>query len=152
VMITGNVAVNGSNISPFYIAEGPNYAAAHSAGVITWTSSTSSTSASSTMGTLDLEGVANQTVEMVNVLYFNYTGSAPGTFYFNITGNNMPTFSVSASTSAVSLSSATWNSITGSNDFTLSVSGPVSYFIGFELPPGEYSSTSLSVSIAFVAS
>jgi len=154
VMITGSVTVSGSNISPFYIAEGPNYAAAHSAGVITWTSSTSSTSASPTMGTLDLEGVANQTVEMVNVLYFNYTGKVAGTFYFNITSNNMPSFNVYASSTLQTLSSiSSWTPIkTGSTGNKFSVDGPFSDYVSFELPAGVYSGASLSVSIAFVAS
>jgi len=157
VMITGSVTVSGSNISPFYIAEGPNYAAAHSAGVITWTPSTSSTSASSTMGTLDLEGVANQTVEMVNVLYFNYTGKVAGTFYFNITSNNMPSFYVYASSTLQTLSSITsssWTQITtGSTGHSkFSVAGAFSDYVSFELPPGVYAGNSLSVSIAFVAS
>jgi hypothetical protein len=152
VMITGSVAVSGSNISPFYIAEGPNYAAAHSAGVITWTPSTSST-----MGTLDLEGVENQTVEMVNVLYFNYTGSAPGTFYFNITSNSMPLFSVYASPTPQtlsSISSSSWTQITtdSTGHYKFSVTGAFSDYVSFELPAGDYAHTSLSVSIAFVAS
>ncbi|MHB8359521.1 MAG: hypothetical protein ACYDCP_08495 [Thermoplasmataceae archaeon] len=158
VMITGSVNVSGSNIAPFYIAEGPNYAAANAAGVISWSSSSSS---GGTMGTLDLNGSSNQTIEMVNVLYFNYTGHVAGTFYINTTSTSTTSgsfadFYVNESATPVTLSGATFtNEITsGTHNSVMTVpyAFPFSVYISFELPPGAYSDDSFSVSIAFVAS
>lgn len=155
VMITGSVTVNGSNITPYYFTTGPNYAAANAAGVITWTPSSSGSS----MGTVDLEGVTNQSVSMVNVGEFVYTGTASGTFYFNFTGD-FPTgayavFSSSPITLS-ELSSAHEVPLSGEYSAVAPVTGASTFYLSFYLPAGSYvtsSGTSLSfnIQVSFVS-
>jgi len=154
VMITGSVTITGSNTQVFWFSEGPNYATAHSAGLITWTPSTATST--STMGTVDLEGIVNQSVSMINVAEFHYKGTTSGTVWFNFTGT-FPTgaFAVISSSPLMSeLSSSSPNQVPLSMPYNaeLPVSGAHTYYLGFYLPPGSYSSDSFSIQVTFVAS
>ena len=158
VMITGSVSVLGSNVQDsFYLSEGSNYAAANATGVFGFTPAHSGVAS---MGTINLEGMSNLSVSMINVLDFNYSLNTGGIIYVNISSSNF------TSGSYVAFSSTPMTSMLGSTppsnsypldttgDYTITVSGPTSgtYFLGFYLPAGMYNGESLSLSMTFVPS
>ena len=150
VMISGSVTITGTSTTPFWFSEGPNYAAASGAGVITWTPSTGT---STSFGTVDLEGASNLSISMINVAEFHYTGSAAGNFYFNFTGD-FPSgaFAVISSgpiTSELTSSSSGQVPLSGTYSALLPVSGAGVWYIGFYLPPGSYSGLSFTMSVTF---
>jgi len=154
VMITGSITVQGSNTQVFWFSEGPNYATAHGAGLITWTPST--TTSTSTMGTVELEGIENQSVSMINVGEFHYNGKTSGTVWFNFTGHfpkgAFAVISSSPLTSELSSSSTNQVPLSGTYSAELPVSGASTYYLGFYLPPGSYSGDSFNIQVTFVAS
>ena len=158
VMITGSVSVLGSNVQDsFYLSEGSNYAAANATGVFGFTPAHSGVAS---MGTINLEGMSNLSVSMINVLDFNYSLHTGGIIYVNISSSNF------TSGSYVAFSSTPMTSMLGltppsnsypldtTGNYTITVSGPTSgtYFLGFYLPAGMYNGESLSLSMTFVPS
>lgn len=92
VMITGTFDIEGgTNGNVFYFQPGSNYQTAHNDGLITWIEPTTP----STQGTIDLQGIDNQSVQMVNVLDLNFSTSPtaippPFVLYLNITNSDFP--------------------------------------------------------------
>ena len=98
VMITGSVSVHGSNVTnSFYLTEGPNYAVANQTGVFGFVQAPSGVAS---MGTVDIEGMSNLSVSMINVLEFNYNVNAPGIVYVNVTSSDFPSGSYVAYSSS----------------------------------------------------
>ena len=159
VMITGSVSVLGTNVQDsFYLTEGPNYAVANQTGVFGFIQAPNGVAS---MGTIDLEGMSNLSVSMINVLEFHYDLNAPGVVYLNVTSTDFPSTSYVAYSS--SLMTSELPSSMPSNAFALSTSGdhalsfssaPGSgtYYLGFYLPAGMYSGDSLSISMTYVPS
>ena len=164
VMITGSIAVHGSQAPEMvYLSNGPNYATADSSGLFAFYNGTTSTGASSgaaTIGTVDLEGMANANVSLLNVLDLNYSvGSTSGMLWVNVSGPGFPSgaFAELSSTPISALSSSasgsySLNSVpTNNGPFTVSGSG--TYYVSFFLPASTgYSTSSLEISVAFVPS
>ncbi|MHB8561769.1 MAG: hypothetical protein ACYDAP_11535 [Thermoplasmataceae archaeon] len=159
VMITGSVSVLGTNVQDsFYLTEGPNYAVANETGVLGFIPAQSGVAS---MGTIDLEGMSNLSVSMINVLEFHYDLNAPGVVYLNITSTDFPSTSYVAFNS--SLMTTEFGPTPPSNSYPLSTTGnytinvnsaPSSgiYYIGFYLPAGTYGGLSLSLSMTYVPS
>ena len=165
VMITGNVLVSGTQNTPvFVIQPGPNYATANMIGAIGWTPSngaTVGTDGVASMGTVDLEGIANETTALANVLDLNVTISSgvTGTLYVNFTGDFPGVGLVWISTSQMSVQSV-MSQVGGQplNGTSFSFSGTFSggtttYYISFYLPASNaYVGTSGTITGTFIAS
>ena len=158
VMITGSVSVHGTQAKDsFYLSEGSNYAVANETGVFSFTPAASGVAS---MGTIDIEGMSNLSVSMINVLDFNYNLEAPGVVYVNISSSNFPAGSYVAFSSAPMTtmlnSTPPANSYslhtTGSYTITIGAAASGTYYLGFYLPAGTYSGDSLSLSMTYVPS
>ena len=160
VMITGSVSVLGSNVQDsFYLSEGSNYAAANATGVFGFTPAHSGVAS---MGTINLEGMSNLSVSMINVLEFHYNVNAPGIVYVNVTSTDFPSGSYVAYSSSQMTSELTSSmpgnayalSTTGNFMITITESdlGSGHYYLGFYLPAGTYSGDSLSLNMTYVPS
>ena len=159
VMITGSVSVLGTQApDSFYLSEGPNYAVANETGVFGFIPAPTG---EASLGTIDIEGMSNLSVSMINVLVLHYNLGAPGIIYINVSSTNFPSTSYVAYSSSLMTTELT--STMPSNAFALSTSGdhtisfssaPGSgtYYLGFYLPPGMYSGDSLSLSVTYVPS
>ncbi len=164
VMITGNVVINGTQNAPvFVIQPGPNYPAAHSVGAIAWNTSGMDQSEGQLvpMASFDLEGIANQTTALANVLDLNVTinEGVVGTLYVNFTGD----FPVGALVwiSETQLSIGQVMSQAGGHNLSNAsfvYNGPFSggtttYYISFYLPPStDYLGAQGSITGTFIAS
>lgn len=166
VMITGNVAIVGTQNTPiFYLQPGPNYPAAHAIGAIDWNpmleSVVNQENGPLPMATFDLEGIANQTTALANVLDLNITISAgvTGTLYVNFTGDFPAGTLVWITNSTVTVGQV-MSGVGGQgiNSASFVFSGPFSggtttYYISFYLPPSlSYSSASGTITGTFIAS
>ena len=160
VMITGSVSVHGSNVpNSFYLTTGPNYAVANQTGVFGFVQAPSGVAS---MGTVDIEGMSNLSVSMINVLEFHYNVNAPGIVYVNVTSTDFPSGSYVAYSSSQMTSELTSSmpgnayalSTTGNFMITITESdlGSGHYYLGFYLPAGTYSGDSLSLNMTYVPS
>lgn len=161
VMVSGSYSVSGSNIGPlFYLAEGPNYVNASELELLTLGPASSDTGL---MGTIDLEGIMNQTVEEINVLELVIPASTHvigGTMTLNITGatgfGNAVMYldtTPGMQQTFTSLTSGQAFVIDSDPSFTWTISpgsGPLVYYIGFVLPPGSYSTGSFTLNGSFM--
>lgn len=167
VMITGNVAIVGTQNTPiFYLQPGPNYPAANAVGSIYWNPIVEATYTASQegplpMATFDLEGIANQTTALANVLDLNITINAgvTGTLYLNFTGNFPAAAMVWITSSQVTVNDVM--SLAGGqplNSAAFVFNGPFSggtttYYISFYLPPSvNYASATGTITGTFIAS
>jgi len=159
VMITGSISVHGSQAPDMvYLAKGPNYATANSGSLLTFTNG--SGSAAATIGSLEIEGMADANVTMLNVLYLNYSVSTSGTLWINVTGTDFPSgayaeLSSSTLTSVSSTSSMSYplSGINGHNGPISVSTGHGSYYVSFFLPASTgYSSANLEISVTFIPS
>lgn len=138
VMITGQVNVSGTQNSPvFHLEAGSNYLNANAAGAITWTYSSAES-----MGTIDLEGISNQTTALVNVLDLNLSANAaPGTLTISVTSSFVAGTLMLVTTSSQSLASMPSGVDISGGSAVQVFSGPVSggqtLYIGFYLPAGQ---------------
>jgi len=158
VMITGSVSVHGTQAKDsFYLSEGSNYAVAKETGVFSFTPAASGVAS---MGTIDIEGMSNLSISMINVLDFNYNLEAPGVVYVNISSSNFPAGSYVALSSTPMTTMLTSTppansyplSTTGSYTITIGAAASGTYYLGFYLPAGTYSGDSLSLSMTYVPS
>ncbi|MCL5666043.1 MAG: hypothetical protein M1315_04320 [Candidatus Thermoplasmatota archaeon] len=162
VMVTGSYTVSGSNIGPlFYLSEGPNYVNASSLELLSLGPAPSDTGL---MGTVDLEGIVNQTVWEINVLELvipasthaiggnltisitDATGFGSATMYVSLVANTPQTFGTLTSQNAFVIDNDP------SYTFMISPgSGALVYYIGFVLPAGTYSSGSFTLTGTFTS-
>lgn len=147
VMITGNVAIQGTQNAPvFVIQPGPNYQSANAIGAIIWNPSIVGVeqvdSQVAPMASFDLEGIATQTTALANVLDLNVTINAgvTGTLYVNFTGN-FPAGALVWITPAQVTVNDVMSQVGGQpiNSASFTYSGPfpggtTTYFISFYLP------------------
>ena len=159
VMITGSIAVHGSQAPAMvYLSKGPNYATAASNSLFTFTNG--SGAATATIGTVDLEGMANANVSLLNVLDLNYSVHSSGKLWVNVSETGFPSgaFVELSSTQVTSLSSSASGvyllGSTGGPHGPFSVSsGSGTYYVSFFLPAyASYSSASMEISVTFVSS
>lgn len=165
VMVTGSYAVSGSSVGPlFYLAEGPNYAAANETGLFGFHKDGTTAHQVVTMGQIYLEGISNQTVKEINVLelvipasthaiggvlYLNITGASgfgSATMYISLYSGDLQTFSNLSSQNAMNIDSDPSFSLTISPG-----SGALVYYIGFVLPPGNYAAGSFTLNGTFIS-
>ncbi len=164
VMITGNVSIVGTQNTPvFYLQPGPNYPAAHSVGAIDWNPMVIATAQENgplPMATFDLEGIANQTTALANVLDLNITIAAGvnGVLYVNFTGDFPAGALVWITPSPVTLADV-MSGVGGQpiNSATFQYNGPFSggtttYYISFLLPNGSYAGDTGTITGTFIAS
>ncbi len=165
VMITGNVLVNGTQNAPvFVIQPGPNYPSAFEIGAIAWNpnAGVSQTEGSvAPMATFDLEGIANQTTALANVLDLNVTINAgvTGTLYVNFTGD-FPAGALVWITSTQTTVNDVMSQVGGQsiNSATFTYTGPfqggtTTYYISFYLPASlSYAGSSGTITGTFFAS
>ncbi len=178
VLVTGNLTIqSGTNTNLFYFQQGPNYLKAHAAGAITWIEPVSSTN----QGTIDLEGIGNQSTYMVNVLDMNFSLSPtaippPFVLYLNFSNSNFPAGTVMVvSTSQLTITQLQSTPVTQYSGTSIVVNGGLSstvvavdlsqnpslvvtnfghsttLYFGFELPPGLYTGASADLTGTFVA-
>ena len=163
VMITGSIAVHGSQAPEMvYLSTGPNYLTANDNGLFTFINGTgtSSTPATGTIGTVDLEGMENANVSLLNVLDLNYSVQTSGMLWVNVTETGFPSgaFVELSSMPVNALSSSASGSYflgsTGGTHGPFSVSpGSGTYYVSFFLPAyAAYSSASMEISVTFVSS
>lgn len=165
VMITGNVAIIGTQNTPvFEIQPGPNYGAAYAIGAIDWNPQlvgvVPEQSTPAPMATFDLEGMTNLTTALANVLDLNVSisGAVQGTLYVNFTGDfpvgalvwisetQMTVQDVMSMTGGQPLNSASFT-------FTAPFSGLTTYYISFYLPPSSaYAGSTGTITGTFIAS
>ena len=165
VMITGNVAIVGTQNAPvFVIQPGPNYPAAYAVGAIAWNPNVvaEQTDGSITpMATFDLEGTTNLTTALANVLDLNVTinEGVSGILYVNFTGDFPTGTLVWITESQVTVQDVM--SLTGGQDInsaSFSYSGPfpggtTTYYISFYLPPSSgYAGSTGTITGTFIAS
>ena len=165
VMITGSIAVHGSQApEALYFAAGPNFNTAYKSGYFDFTNGTGHV-ATATIGTVDLEGMANANVSLLNVLDLNYSVATSGMLWVNVSGPGFPSGAfVELSSSPVSVLSSTASgsySLNGTTAIgTIGSHGPFSvtaghgtYYVSFFLPASTtYSTSSLEISVAFDSS
>ena len=167
VMITGNVAIVGPQNTPiFELQPGPNYPAATAIGAIYWNpmlpaSVEQPVNGPLPMATFDLEGIANQTTALANVLDLNVTinEGVAGTLYVNFTGDfpvaALVWISASSMTVQQVMSGVGGQSI---NSATFTFSGPfpggtTTYYISFLLPASaSYAGSTGTITGTFIAS
>lgn len=163
VMITGNVSIVGTQNTPvFVIQPGPNYGAANAAGAIVWNAQAPAPpEGPAPMASFDLEGIANQTTGLANVLDLNVTigSGVNGILYVNFTGD-FPAGAMVWVTAAPASIGDVMNQL-GSpqplNSASFSFTGPfpggtTTYYISFYLPPGTYAGDTGSITGTFLAS
>jgi hypothetical protein len=141
-----------------------NYETAHDLGLLTWTPSSGGL-----MGSLELEGSANSSIAMANVLDLNTSAESinGATVYLNLTSTSFPagTLYITSSpmtTSEVQSESFTSGQLVGS--LSLSTSGSIHFtvenpteslhmvlYIGFELPPGDYAGHAFTLYVQYIA-
>ncbi len=166
VMITGNVLINGTQNAPvFVIQPGPNYPAANSIGAIVWNPtnvvSEQVVGQVTPMATFDLEGIANQTTALANVLDLNVTinEGVVGTLYVNFTGD-FPAGGLVWITSTLMTVQDVMSQVGGQsiNSASFSYSGPfpggtTTYYISFYLPASTaYAVSTGTITGTFIAS
>lgn len=167
VMITGNVSIVGTQNTPiFYLQPGPNYPSAHAIGAIDWSPVMEATYNSEQVGplpmaTFDLEGIANQTTALANVLDLNITinQGVTGILYLNFTGNFPAGALVWITSSQVTVNDV-MSGVGGQplNSASFTFSGPfnggtTTYYISFYLPPSaSYAGSTGTITGTFVAS
>lgn len=164
VMITGNVNIIGTQNQPVFVLQpGPNYLAANAAGSIIWNPQVVSAPelAPAPMASFDLEGIANQTTALANVLDLNVTIGAGvnGVLYVNFTGD-FPAGAMVWITSSLANVNDVMNqagSPQALNSASFMFSGPFSggtttYYISFYMPPGSYNGDTGSITGTFIAS
>ncbi len=166
VMITGNVAIVGTQNTPiFYLQPGPNYPSAYAIGAIAWNPEVVAPSVVNNqplpMASFDLEGIANQTTALANVLDLNITIAAgvTGTLYVNFTGD-FPTGTLVWITNTTASIGAVMSGVGGqsinSASFTFSgpfVGGTTTYYISFLLPASTgYAGSTGTITGTFIAS
>ena len=159
VMITGSVSVLGSNVQDsFYLSEGSNYAAANATGVFGFTPAHSGVAS---MGTINLEGMSNLRVSMINVLKFNYNVNATGAIHITENSSHFPkgsymTFSPNQMTSMLDPTPPNpagimyLNQVGGQEKLGItSTSLHGTFYIGFYLPAGNYSGASVKFTMTY---
>lgn len=158
VMITGNVAIQGTQNAPvFVIQPGPNYPSANAIGAILWNPPVlgveQSVSQVAPMATFDLEGISNQTTALANVLDLNVTinEGVTGTLYVNFTGN-FPAGALVWITSTATTINDVMSQVGGQsiNSASFTYSGPfpggtTTYYISFYLPSSTAYGTSTGI-------
>lgn len=161
-MITGNVSIVGTQNNPVFVVQaGPNYPAASAAGAISWTPASQLESSGTSMGQVDLEGIANQTTYLANVLDLNITlqHAVAGTLYLNFTGTfpsgamvwiNETMVNIHHMNSSAFLASG--QSINSASFEFTSFAAFSTYYISFYLPPGSYGSATGTLTGTFIAS
>lgn len=156
VMITGNVAIHGTNNSnTFWLEKGSNFQTAD--GSVAW----NAYSSGNYMGDLRFAEVTNQTTFIINVMEIHFVSSLPtGNFYLNSTVSSA---FVSGSTMYLSLSPMSFSDfsysglpgavpvitnpavtafpLSGPQSFTTPVDGSTIIYIGFFTPPYDGAST-----------
>ncbi len=167
VMITGNVVINGTQNAPvFVIQPGPNYVAANAVGSIIWNPQVESVVQQTDgqivpMASFDLEGIANQTTALANVLDLNVTINAgvTGTLYVNFTGDFPAGALVWITNTTMTVNDVM--SQTGGQDINSALfvysapfpGGTTTYYISFYLPPSTaYEGASGNITGTFIAS
>ncbi len=168
VMITGNVNIVGTQNSPvFEIQPGPNYPAAYAAGSIIWNPTPpavlQAVDGQAPMATFDLEGIANQTTALANVLDLNVTIGSEGSpvngdLYVNFTGD-FPTGTLVWISSSMVTVNDVMSQVGGQNinsasfHYTGPFTGLTTYYISFYLPPSSgYDGASGTITGTFIAS
>ena len=159
VMITGSVSVHGSNVTnSFYLTEGPNYAVANQTGVFGFVQAPSGVAS---MGTVDIEGMSNLSVSMINVLEFNYSVNTTGTIHIVESSSHFPkgsymSFSPNPMTSMLGPTPPNpagimyLNQVGGQETLGItSTSLHGTFYIGFYLPAGTYSGASVTFTMTY---
>ncbi len=165
VMITGNVAIVGTQNAPvFVIQPGPNYPAANAVGAIAWNPLVVAEQVDgqvTPMATFDLEGISNMSTALANVLDLNVTinEGVSGILYVNFTGD-LPTGTLVWISSAQMTVQDVMSLVGGQsiNSASFSFSGPfpggtTTYYISFYLPPSTaYAGSTGTITGTFIAS
>ena len=159
VMITGSVSVHGSNVpNSSYLSEGPNYAVANQTGVFGFLQAPSGVAS---LGTVDIEGMSNLTVSMINVLEFNYNVNATGTIHITESSSHYPigsymAFSPSPMTSMLGPTPPNPAGIMYLNQVgrqeTLGITSTSlhgTFYIWFYLPAGTYGGASVTFTMTY---
>jgi hypothetical protein len=166
VMVTGSALVSGTTaVPPVHFETGMNYATAHDLGLLTWTPSTGGL-----MGTLDLEGSENSSIAMANVLDLNTSAESinGATVYLNLTSTSFPAGTLYITNSPMTTSEVQSGSFTDKQlvgSLSLSTSGSIHFtvenpldlpnhmvlYIGFYLPPGDYTGHAFTLYVQYTA-
>ena len=159
VMISGSISVLGSQAPEMvYLSAGPNYGTAHNNNLFTFTNGTGSPTA--TIGSIELEGMADANVSLLNVLYLNYSVPTSGMLWVNVSETGFPSLAyVELSQNKQTSLSPSAPGVYALNDIPAH-NGPISvsqgygtYYVGFFLPPYPgYNSASMEISVTFIPS
>ncbi len=155
VMITGQISLVGTENTPVWeLQKGSNFVKAYNVGAVNF-----SIDQRTYIPTIDLQGIANQTTTMINVIDLNITKDVAGTLWLNLTSSNLPVGTMMyISDTELSFGSLPAGQLidstvsTPSNLATLNVNFGDVYYIGFYLPAntGWGSSPSATISIEFM--
>lgn len=166
VMITGQVTMVGTQNTPVFILQpGPNYLKAYDIGSINLSTGTGGQvgvqcvqpPAPDTVPvtSIDLQGIANQTTYLINVVDLNIT-KGTGTLWVNVTASDLPTgtsmYITSENDTQMTFSELMANAVaidTTGTVWSQSVTAGDVYYIGFILPPGMYEGTGATLSFTF---
>lgn len=147
VLITGTATLEGTaHGGIFEIQAGSNYLNANAQGSIVWTGDSNGP----TMGTIDLQGIMNQTTMMINVLDLNISASAPvtGTLNISVSSSTLPVgammyISDSAFTGFFTSAGTIQTVNLATGGYAVFTVGPSStLYFAFLLPAGAYAETS----------
>ncbi|MHB8359522.1 MAG: hypothetical protein ACYDCP_08500 [Thermoplasmataceae archaeon] len=166
VMVTGSVLVSGTqSVAPVHFETGMNYAKAHDLGALTW-----KPSSGGLMGTIDLEGSENSSITLANVLDLNTSAeSVNGAIvYLNLSSTSFPAGTLYVTNSPMTISEVQSGSFTSGQlvgSLALDTTGSIHFtvenptttplhmvlYIGFELPPGNYSGNGFTLYVQYTA-